>query len=944
MTPKKKSNESMRLDQPTTMTPKRHAERNPGESPPEKYRKDVQGKTPLKRISKTDNGPEKDTQKENLVETILSVKSKKEDTFHLNETTENAHPNTVSNSAATFEKPAKDDVTKQDSSSDEVASIKTTTPTKEKNTSPPMPDPCLNKPTAPEEVNSIPDQQTTKEVLTREDMVSNDTTTQEITKEPAESGSEEEKISTVSDHLTVAKVLKLRGKQCVPVGSYNEALNRAVVKAIEETNRRKAGKDIKSSMSPKKGFTKYSKEANNKAKIRGFQLKIDDYQNMMIQQDKEKKKEKEKEKEKEIGKIKENKEGKEKENTENTEGKDMTTETEKSPQLPQKESTTVEESPNNPCEEENKDEGKEEENEKKEESESRNTQEENEEEEKSEGEENMIEKAVESLTLAPNEKPLNDPNQGKEMALMEMENGKEKEKEKENEKEGEPIVIEEEKTSPKKRNKEEEKKEVPMELEKEERQKKDNEKERKKRKKKENPVKKASSPNNTKTKRRRSSSQPSDNSSPKIKKNQLSEIMDEETTSCRYPRTNLTLQSRIPKDLETAAFKVLDRICNNIVNCTAGSKNSEDTYKYNIALLFHFFPIFLTSNTIKSQKEEIKKKLEDFSFRNELPKINDIVPPKTSNQSPAKKKKKITTVAQTNQEETFHTNLDEGQRKKMIRFCKAGRYRKAIKCLTQGETADPTEEKAFNLLNNLHPQDECDYGKFVEEFKNIADGMPTPTDKDRNAIMLSILNELVARLKDDKAVGPTNWNNSAIKQCFKRCKYFAKALCEIAINMEKGIFPFPDLLTDSFLIGLWKDKEHKGVRPIAIANNLSKLLVTAAWKFCMQYRGIGKLPIQDNQFGISVSCGAELPAFITREYYRKKTLFQTISLDITNAFNSVNREAMLNKVKNSIPALAPLVGLLYLHDSRLTLSSGAVIYSKQGVRQGCPSVHCCSHL
>jgi hypothetical protein len=104
----------------------------------------------------------------------------------------------------------------------------------------------------------------------------------------------------------------------------------------------------------------------------------------------------------------------------------------------------------------------------------------------------------------------------------------------------------------------------------------------------------------------------------------------------------------------------------------------------------------------------------------------------------------------------------------------------------------------------------------------------------------------------------------------------------------------------------------------------------------MEYRGIGNLPIQDNQFGISVSCGAELPAFITREYYRKKTLFQTISLDITNAFNSVNREAMLNKVKNSIPALAPLVGLLYLHDSRLTLSSGEVIYSKQGVRQGCP--------
>ena len=201
---------------------------------------------------------------------------------------------------------------------------------------------------------------------------------------------------------------------------------------------------------------------------------------------------------------------------------------------------------------------------------------------------------------------------------------------------------------------------------------------------------------------------------------------------------------------------------------------------------------------------------------------------------------------------------------------------------------------------------------------------------------MDILAEVIGNLKDDKAVGPTNWNNRAIKQCFKRCKYFPKALCTIAINMESGTFPFPHLLTDSFLIGIWKNPEHTGIRPIAIANNLSKLLVTAAWKFCMRYRGIQNLPIQKNQLGIAVSCGAELPAFITREYYRANVLHQTISLDITNAFNSVDREAILTKVKNSMPDLAPLVGLLYLHDSRLALSSGQTILSKQGVRQGCP--------
>ncbi len=423
----------------------------------------------------------------------------------------------------------------------------------------------------------------------------------------------------------------------------------------------------------------------------------------------------------------------------------------------------------------------------------------------------------------------------------------------------------------------------------------------------------------------------------------FSPVFDPIKRLCLFPSTFLTPRSAIPKYCEKQAFLALNKICKEISD-SAQYKYNEERYKYNIVLLFYFFPIFLTPQSTKNPKEEVLNKLKAFVERDELPEINTALTRNVSPPTPptlprvdktlSKKEGGKNSTKTNSSEETFHTFLPEKQVKKMVKFCREGRYQKALKCLTQGETADPTNPKTFDLFLNLHPQIECNYDKFKED-QNSPQQIEN-TIPNKMASMLEILTELIGKLKEDKAVGPTNWNNRAIKQCFKRCAYFPKALCQIALKMERGSFPFPDLLTDSFLIGLWKNPEHTSIRPIAIANNLSKFLITAAWKFCMKVRLNQDLPIQKNQFGIAVSCGAELPAFLTREYYRNKTLLQTISLDITNAFNSVNREKILDIVNTEVPALAPLVNLLYLHDSRLTLSSGKVILSKQGVRQGCP--------
>ena len=444
-------------------------------------------------------------------------------------------------------------------------------------------------------------------------------------------------------------------------------------------------------------------------------------------------------------------------------------------------------------------------------------------------------------------------------------------------------------------------------------------------------------------------------------------VLQSDTMQCIYPRTSLTLQSNIPNKLERSAFAVLELICTNIYDNGTPFKYNEKNYNFYLTLLFYFFPIFLTGDTKSGQIQDIETNLINFAAFGQLPTMSpdrlaknlDMKKQRKGKQHHKKKDKAKSPL----DEMPFHTKLPAETLSRMINLCKAKRYRRALNCLQQSDVADPTDPNTLELFKKLHPQRDCDYQALKEELHRFnpnemlleeEEGEDNDNDDDNDGItcsntkqhltleeqMTAIMVTLIGKLKDDKAVGPTNWNNAAIKQCANRCNHFVKALVVIALQMGKGKFPYPDFLTDAFLIGIWKDEQHSGIRPIAIANNLSKLLITAAWKHRMllwsQNSKAKGLPIQYNQFGISLSGGAELPAFMVGEYFNQGTLLQTISLDITNAFNSISREAILRQVKIHLPPLLPLVELLYLHDSRLFLSSGDIILSKQGVRQGCP--------
>ena len=127
-----------------------------------------------------------------------------------------------------------------------------------------------------------------------------------------------------------------------------------------------------------------------------------------------------------------------------------------------------------------------------------------------------------------------------------------------------------------------------------------------------------------------------------------------------------------------------------------------------------------------------------------------------------------------------------------------------------------------------------------------------------------------------------------------------------------------------------------GLRPIAIGNTLRRIASKCA-------AGSKALSEQQNFFGnVQVRCGTKRGAEIAAHSFRnlierddnpKCTVL--LKLDFKNAFNSLNRETMLNHVFSNRPELYNYTHCAYGKPSYLFYGS-SVIMSEDGTQQGDP--------
>ena len=161
----------------------------------------------------------------------------------------------------------------------------------------------------------------------------------------------------------------------------------------------------------------------------------------------------------------------------------------------------------------------------------------------------------------------------------------------------------------------------------------------------------------------------------------------------------------------------------------------------------------------------------------------------------------------------------------------------------------------------------------------------------------------------------------------------AKCLFSACSAIAKGILPpqIAKLMSSSRLIALPGD-----VRPIAVGDALCRLTARA---ICVQKKEAFADYFTPIQHGVSTQNGTELVAHHIGLMLEVNQDWIVLKSHVRNAFNSISRCDMLNKVSKAFPDLFSHIQQMYGHSSSLIylqLSSSIVIPSQEGVHQGDP--------
>ncbi|KAI3822031.1 hypothetical protein L1987_09612 [Smallanthus sonchifolius] len=130
-------------------------------------------------------------------------------------------------------------------------------------------------------------------------------------------------------------------------------------------------------------------------------------------------------------------------------------------------------------------------------------------------------------------------------------------------------------------------------------------------------------------------------------------------------------------------------------------------------------------------------------------------------------------------------------------------------------------------------------------------------------------------------------------------------------------------------------KPDNGIRPIAVGSIWRRVVSKVAMK------GVGRdmaKYLGDFQFGVGVPNGAETVLHSANRFvnaHHRDGSLAMLTVDFSNAFNLVDRTALLNEVRKMCPSISAWVDFLYGQPARLYVGND-YIWSSTGVQQGDP--------
>ena len=130
------------------------------------------------------------------------------------------------------------------------------------------------------------------------------------------------------------------------------------------------------------------------------------------------------------------------------------------------------------------------------------------------------------------------------------------------------------------------------------------------------------------------------------------------------------------------------------------------------------------------------------------------------------------------------------------------------------------------------------------------------------------------------------------------------------------------------------EKQPSGIRPIGIGEVLRRIIGKAV---VTEIKGEIMETAGSLQLCAGQKAGCEAAAHAMNEIYEEESTDAVLFVDASNAFNSLNREAMLHNIQYLCPAMSTYLRNCYSTPSRLFVAGGEEISSAEGTTQGDPS-------
>jgi hypothetical protein len=263
------------------------------------------------------------------------------------------------------------------------------------------------------------------------------------------------------------------------------------------------------------------------------------------------------------------------------------------------------------------------------------------------------------------------------------------------------------------------------------------------------------------------------------------------------------------------------------------------------------------------------------------------------------------------------TSAPSDKRRYVNKCLENGRLGAAFSALLSEKGEMPARDVLIQQLQDLHPSGN------TNPFPAAGNRGYTFAAKDMALILKS--------LKLDTAPGPSGWSAYLAKLC-SGVPTFLEFLATLASQVANNTAPGHALLTASRLVAI--PKPDGKIRPIAVGEIFYRVIAKAILSHLRSDNDLAPF-----QFGVGSAGGCEVLLHHLQNVVAPGGNFALVSIDISNAFNSLPRNVIASGLQDYNPGMYRAAKWIYNQPSKLVISLSNhvdVIESSCGVRQGDP--------